>query len=101
VERRSRVADVPTQILARGGSLYEWLEWDIGRPIDTALTRIEPVVATASTARSLDVEPGAALLRLRQTHYGMDGTEILYSDNLHNSNVMHFHVVRRRARPTF
>jgi len=47
------------------------------------------------------VEPGTALLRLRQTHYGMDGAEILYSDNLHNSDVMHFHVVRRRPRPTF
>jgi DNA-binding GntR family transcriptional regulator len=92
---------VRPQILARGGSLYQWLEVDIGRPIDTAMARIEPVVATASTARSLDVEPGAALLRLRQTHYGMDGAEILYSDNLHNSKVMHFHVVRRRPRPTF
>jgi DNA-binding GntR family transcriptional regulator len=65
------------------------------------MARIEPVVATTSTALSLDVEPGTALLRLRQTHYGMDGAEILYSDNLHNSNVMHFHVVRRRPRPTF
>ena len=101
MQRDVRVEDVRPQILARGGSLYQWLEDDIGRPIDTAMARIEPVVATASTARSLDVEPGAALLRLRQTHYGMDGTEILYSDNLHNSNVMHFHVVRRRPRPTF
>jgi len=101
VERGIHVEEVRPQILARGGSLYEWLERDIGRPIDTALARIEPVVASASAARTLDVEPGTALLRLRQTHYGMDGAEILYSDNLHNSNVMHFHVVRRRPRPTF
>ena len=101
VERGIRLEDVRPQILARGGSLYEWLEQDIGRPIDTAMARIEPVVATTSTALSLDVAPGTALLRLRQTPYGMDGAEILYSDNLHNSNVMHFHVVRRRPRPTF
>jgi len=101
VERGIRVEDVRAQIVARGGSLYEWLQQDIGRAIDTAMARIEPVVATASTARSLDVLPGTALLRLRQTHYGMDGAEILYSDNLHNSDVMHFHVVRRRPRPTF
>jgi GntR family transcriptional regulator len=96
-----RLEEVRPQILARGGSLYAWLEQDIGRPIDTAMARIEPVVATEETARALDVEPGTALLRLRQTHYGMDGAEILYSDNLHNSDVMHFHVVRRRPRPTF
>jgi GntR family transcriptional regulator len=101
IERGIGVEAVRPQILAHGGSLYEWLEQDIGRPIDTAMARIEPVVATAATARSLDVAPGTALLRLRQTHYGMDGTEILYSDNLHNSDVMHFHVVRRRPRPTF
>ena|SRR5438105_1425055 len=101
VEQDIRVEDVRAQILARGGSLYEWLERDLGRPIDTAMARIEPVVATHSAARSLDVEPGTALLRLRQTHYGMDGAEILYSDNLHNNEVMHFHVVRRRPRPTF
>ena len=101
VEQDIRVEDVRAQILERGGSLYEWLERDLGRPIDTAMARIEPVVATHSAARSLDVEPGTALLRLRQTHYGMDGAEILYSDNLHNNEVMHFHVVRRRPRPTF
>ena len=92
---------VEQHISARGGSLYAWLEHDLGRPIDTALARIEPVVASGAHARALGVEPGAPLLRLRQTHYGADGTEVLYSDNLHNSEVMHFHVVRRRARPAY
>jgi GntR family transcriptional regulator len=93
--------EVGPQILARGGSLYTWMEQDLGRVIDSALARIEPVVATDTDAAALGVESGAALLRLRQTHYGPDGAEVLYSDNLHNSEVMHFHVVRRRARPTF
>ena len=92
---------VERQIEARGGSLYAWLEHDLGRPIDTALARIEPVVATPETAAVLEVNTGAPLLRLRQTHFGHDGAEVLYSDNVHNSDVMHFHVVRRRARPTF
>ena len=95
------VDQVEQQILARGGSLYTWLEHDLGRRIDTAMSRIEPVLATLETAAKLEVEPGAALLRLRQTHFGPDGAEILYSDNLHNSDLMHFHVVRRRATPTF
>src|ERR1700687_799593 len=100
-ERGIRARDVENQILASGGSLYAWMEQHLGRPIDTALARIEPVVARRATARALEVEPGAPLLRLRQTHYGPDGAHVLYSDNLHNSAVMHFHVVRRRARPAF
>jgi GntR family transcriptional regulator len=100
-ERSIEPEQVEQQILARGGSLYTWMEQDLGRVIDSALARIEPVVAKDADAAALGVEPGAALLRLRQTHYGPDGAEVLYSDNLHNSDVMHFHVVRRRARPTF
>jgi GntR family transcriptional regulator len=100
-EHRVNLSDVQPRLLARGGSLYAWLEHDLERPIDTAMARIEPVVATVETARALEVPPGSPLLRLRQTHFGRDGAEILYSDNLHNSELMHFHVVRRRARPTF
>jgi GntR family transcriptional regulator len=92
---------VEQQIHARDGSLYAWLEQDLGRQIDTALARIEPVVAGPEDAATLDVQPGTPLLRLRQTHFGPDGAEVLYSDNLHNSDLMHFHVVRRRARRTF
>jgi GntR family transcriptional regulator len=92
---------VQPRIEARGGSLYAWLEHDLGRQIDTALARIEPVVATAEVAATFDVRPGTPLLRLRQTHFGPDGAEVLYSDNLHNSELMHFHVVRRRPRSTF
>ena len=58
-------------------------------------------ILTVTVAAALEVEAGVALLRLRQTHFGPDGAEILYSDNLHNSELMHFHVVRRRARPAF
>jgi DNA-binding GntR family transcriptional regulator len=100
-DRGIQPEEVEQQILARRGSLYTWMEQDLGRVIDSALARIEPVVATSTDAAALEVEPGAALLRLRQTHYGPDGAEVLYSDNLHNSDVMRFHVVRRRARPTF
>jgi GntR family transcriptional regulator len=100
-EHAIRIEEVQARIMAHGGSLYAWLEQDLGRLIDSALARIEPVVASAEAAAALEVEAGVALLRLRQTHYGPDGAEILYSDNLHNSELMHFHVVRRRARPAF
>jgi GntR family transcriptional regulator len=100
-DRDIGVDQVEQQINARGGSLYAWLEQDLGRSIDTALARIEPVVATAEDAMVLQVKIGAPLLRLRQRHFGPDGAEVLYSENLHNSELMHFHVVRRRARPPF
>jgi GntR family transcriptional regulator len=100
-EREIPLDAVERRIQLCGGSLYAWLERDLGRTIDTALAHIEPVVATREIAAALAVPRGSALLRLRQTHFGPDGAEILYSDNLHNSELMHFHVLRQRARPTF
>jgi DNA-binding GntR family transcriptional regulator len=41
------------------------------------------------------------LLRLRQTHFTKDGQPVLYSDSLHSTAFMHFHVRRRRVSPTF
>jgi GntR family transcriptional regulator len=78
------------------GSIYRWFEERVGKPVDQALTHIEPVVATAREAGLLDVKAGEPLLRLRQTHYGKDGTPILYSVNVHRSDLVRFHVVRKR-----
>jgi GntR family transcriptional regulator len=78
------------------GSLYGWFSDGIGMPIDTALTHIEPVAADAAIAAALKVPRGTALLRLRQTHYTTHGEPVLYSENLHNSEVIGFHVQRRR-----
>src|SRR5258708_16739540 len=52
VERGIRVEEVRPQILARGGSLYQWLPPGTRPPNATLMARIEPVVATASAARS-------------------------------------------------
>jgi GntR family transcriptional regulator len=84
--------------IAAGGSIYGWLESRLGLRVDSALTRIEPVVAEDEMARDLRVPAGSALLRLRQTHYSPDGSAVLYSENVHNGDVIHFHVVRRRGR---
>jgi GntR family transcriptional regulator len=78
------------------GSIYRWFDDTVGRPVDQALARIEPVVAGDEEASLLGVEVGTALLRLKQTHYGRDGAPLLYSINLHRSEVVRFHVVRRR-----
>jgi GntR family transcriptional regulator len=88
---------VGAEVAARG-SLYAWLEQRLGLSVDSALTRIEPATADEETSRELRVPTGSALLRLRQTHYTPDGSSVLYSESLHNSDVIHFHVVRRRGR---
>jgi GntR family transcriptional regulator len=81
------------------GSLYSWFEERLGIAIDWALTHIEPVAASATSAATLGVPAGTALIRLRQTHHAVDGTPVLYSENVHNSDVIRFHVQRRRALP--
>lgn len=88
------------EIVAQG-SLYRWFEERLGLPIDTALTHIEPRAANARTAKALGLPAGGALLVLRQTHYTAEGTPVLYSENVHNSDVIHFHVQRRRHRPSW
>lgn len=90
-------ADSMAAEVAQRGSLYAWLEERLELRVDSALTRIEPVAADARTASALQVPRGSALLRLRQTHYTPDGSAILYSENVHNSDVIHFHVVRHRG----
>jgi GntR family transcriptional regulator len=90
--------DVAGAEVAARGSVYAWLDERLGLRVDSALTRIEPVTADDEMAGELRVPAGSALLRLRQTHYTPDGSAVLYSENVHNSDVMHFHVVRRRGR---
>ncbi|MDQ3870250.1 MAG: GntR family transcriptional regulator [Chloroflexota bacterium] len=90
---------VGAEVAARG-SLYAWLDERLGLSVDSALTRIEPATAEDEMARELRVPSGSALLRLRQTHYTADGSSVLYSESVHNSDVIHFHVVRRRGRTT-
>lgn len=80
------------------GSLYAWFEERLGIAIDWALTHIEPVAARAAESEALGVRQGEALIRLRQTHYAVDGRSVLYSENVHNSDVIRFHVQRRRVR---
>jgi GntR family transcriptional regulator len=87
--------------IAAAGSLYLWLEERLGASIDSAMAHIASVNATPEQAAKLDLPPGTALLRLRQTHFTKQGLPVLYSDSLHSPSFMHFHVRRRRVSPTF
>jgi GntR family transcriptional regulator len=99
-EQSENLADLANEI-ARAGSLYLWLERHLSTSIDSAMAHIESVNASAEQATALDLPPGTALLRLRQTHFTIDGRPVLYSDSLHSPAFMHFHVRRRRVSPTF
>lgn len=92
-------SEAVAEIVERG-SLYAWVEERLGIVIDWALTHIEPVAAGPAESEALGVRAGEPLIRLRQTHYAVDGRAVLYSENVHNSDVIRFHVQRRRARPT-
>lgn len=96
-ENPTRLADE----IAGAGSLYLWLEATLGASIDSAMAHIESVNCTVEEAAQLELQPGTALLWLRQTHYTKDGQPVLYSDSLHSTAFMHFHVRRRRVSPTF
>jgi len=89
------------QEIANAGSLYLWLEKRLGASIDSAMAHIECVNCTPDDAGALELPAGTALLRLRQTHFTKDGQPVLYSDSLHSTAFMHFHVRRRRVSPTF
>jgi GntR family transcriptional regulator len=95
-----RLEDLAAEIAA-AGSLYLWLEERLGASIDSAMAHIESVNASPFQAAALDLPAGSALLRLRQTHFTKDGQPVLYSDSLHSTSFMHFHVRRRRVSPTF
>jgi GntR family transcriptional regulator len=97
-------AQNPTRLareIAGAGSLYVWLEQRLGASIDWAMAHIESVNCTAKDAAALELPPGTALLRLRQTHFTKDSQPVLYSDSLHSTAFMYFHVRRRRVSPTF
>jgi DNA-binding GntR family transcriptional regulator len=89
------------QQIANAGSLYLWLEQILGASIDSAMAHIDSVNCALEDASALELQPGTALLRLRQTHFTKDGQPVLYSDSLHSTAFMHFHVRRRRVSPTF
>jgi DNA-binding GntR family transcriptional regulator len=97
---RTSGVDLAAEI-ASAGSLYLWLEERHGTSIDSAIAHIASVNASLDEAVALDLAPGTALLRLRQTHFTLDGRPVLYSDSLHSPAFMHFHVRRRRVSPTF
>lgn len=100
-QERGLSPDAAGREIVQRGSIYAWLEERLSLPIDSALTHIEPVAATAEAAVALAVPTATPLLLLRQTHFSPAGTPFLYSENLHNSDVIHFRLLRHRRRDSY
>jgi GntR family transcriptional regulator len=76
------------------GSLYAVLRKHYGVSPVTAQERLHAVVADASTARQLDVEPGTPLMAVERTAYDASGRPVEYARDLFRCDRVDF-VVRR------
>ncbi|MBV8564124.1 MAG: GntR family transcriptional regulator [Methylobacteriaceae bacterium] len=78
----------------RGGSLYEFLHRHCAITLSHSSLEIAAVPADASRAAVLDLRPRTPLLRLRETHYDLDGKPVLFTVNYHNSEIVEFTLAR-------
>jgi GntR family transcriptional regulator len=83
----------------KGGSLYTYLEEELGIEITNSLVRIQPLRASKGMTKSLCIKPGTLLLFLRQTDKDPGGTPLLYSEEYFIADRFEFIVYRRRKRP--
>lgn len=74
------------------GSIYQYIERDLGLKIDSAHRVLRAVSPTADELDWLGVEPGTPLFEVRQVGYLDDGTPFEYSTTHHTSDY-EFYVV--------
>jgi GntR family transcriptional regulator len=77
-----------------GRSVYDYLS-DKGHAVHHGVASIHPVTAGAALARRLGVKRGAALLRLVQIDYDVEGNPVLLSIEHHLPDAFEFSVSRR------
>ncbi len=82
------------------GSLFVFLERELGLTVLTARADILPVLPSARIASLLQVSRQRPLLVLHQVHYGRDRRSFLYSENYFNPEYIGVHVRRAVAPPT-
>lgn len=88
------IADLPRDAAAYYGSLYALLAEACGEPVAGALARLEPLAAGGDVAVRLELEPGALLLALHQTHELRSGRRVLYSTDYLRSDIFTIYVRR-------
>jgi DNA-binding GntR family transcriptional regulator len=77
------------------GSLYEFLEREVGIVVGHGVATIRPAQASARIARLLDQPVGAPLLLLCQVDYDLDGRPVMLSYDHQVADVFELTVMRR------
>jgi GntR family transcriptional regulator len=85
--------DLPEQL--GDGSLYEYLERELGVVIEHGVARIRPVAATPPIAELLGQPAGTLLLVFSQVDYDLEGRPVLLSHDYHLADAFELAVVRR------
>lgn len=91
------VPEIPRERIA-SGSLYEYLERELGIELSHARQTLEPVVASDAEARVLGVEPGSPLLLMERTTYSRSGEPVEFVRSLYRGDRYKFYVELRRPR---
>lgn len=81
-----------------GGSLYTYMEEELGIELTNSMLQIQPTRATKAIARSLEVKPGTLLMLLKQTDTDTSNTPLLYSEEYFVADRFSFTVYRRRKK---
>lgn len=82
------------------GSLYGFLERDLGVVVRHGLAAIRPANADADLPGKLDVPAGTLLMYLLQVDYDLDGRPVLLSHEHHVADAFEITVVRRGPGPS-
>jgi GntR family transcriptional regulator len=76
------------------GSLYELLE-SLGHTVAHGDATLAPVIADERIAGILEVEPGSALLMIRQVDHTTAGTAVMFSREWHVPGIFEISLLRR------
>lgn len=79
------------------GSLYEYLEKDLGIELASAHQTLEPVVAAEEEARLLGVPPGSPLLLMERTTLSRSGAPVEFVRSVYRGDRYKFFVELKRS----
>lgn len=88
---------IPSEHITKEESLFKFLENNTTISIDYAVTYIEPVSYDERLYNILNCQSHQGVLLLKQMHYTNEDKPVLYSLNYFRSDMIHFHVLRKRV----
>lgn len=82
-----------------GGSLFEFITTVLRYPLSYSKMAIAAAAADREMSQRLEIQRGAPLLLMRETHYDRDGKPILHTVNYFNTDLVEFSLVRTGLDP--